>query len=336
MNPLLQTHFGFSEDPFNPARDPDGSFDFAAYSLKNGLRIFEQEKLTRYYIEKACFKECLDKAKDFLAGRTANQGPPVFLIEGLRDSGVESLANYVAWMIRGMVPGNTAGFDTASLAGENFADWLSNILISLRLYLEDHPAIRLNNSILSLFPNPQAPAPANEAILGQIMISLGQRLRNMPWLILSLNSISFDQQGRMKRLAELLTPMNIAPIFLTADGKVTTYFKALFGGNGCPLRLRPLEKTEGVEILIDRMGGFRPKLPAGTPDLYPYEQDAIDYLFSDGAKVMGYLLEVCEGSLKETLADIASGKTAPSQVTWGHVQRCIRERLRRVPPERKG
>jgi hypothetical protein len=39
----------------------------------------------------------------------------------------------------------------------------------------------------------------------------------MPWLILTLNSVNFDQQSRMKQLASLLTPMNIAPIFLTSD-----------------------------------------------------------------------------------------------------------------------
>jgi hypothetical protein len=109
-----------------------------------------------------------------------------------------------------------------------------------------------------------------------------------------------------------------------------------FSGAACALNLRPLNAGEGADILKLRMGSFRLMPPTSPTELFPYEEDAIEYLFSDGAKVVGYLLDVCDGSLKETMEDIASGKSPSPMVTWRQVQRYIEVRLRKVAPKRKG
>jgi hypothetical protein len=335
MNQLLKDHFGFGDDPFNPKEDPETGFKFERYSLKNGLRIFEENTLTQYFIEKACFKECLDRTRQYLSRRTPNQGPPVFLIEGLRDSGVESLTGYVASLVARQAPGNTAGFETVRLIGENFADWLSSILLPVRLHIEKY-GIADAAPLLPLFPNLMAPSNPNTAGLVALMTTLAGRLQAAPWLILMLNSISFDQQQQMKRLSELLVPMNIAPIFITPDQKVSMYFEAMFLAKGLALKLKPLDATEGLDILRARIGTFRKKPPAGRTDLFPYEEDAIRYLFSDGGKVVGYFLDICHGTLGMTADDIVTGKSLSPTVTWEHVKRYIEETLQQAAPKRKG
>src|SRR5262249_32853076 len=92
----------------------------------------------------------------------------------------------------------------------------------------------------------------------------------------------------------------------------------------------PLNAAEALDILKARIVTFRKNPPAGKQDLFPYEEDAIKYLFSDGEKGIGYFFDVCHCTLGITIKELSTGKSKSPTVTRANVKRYIEGTLQQA------
>ena len=327
--------FGLSDNPFDPETDPKRQLAFPPNSLRKPLNIFQRAELEEYFARVGSFGTAVQDIESFLKTRKVSDGPPAILIEGPRNSGVESTAYLAAQRVAQRSPGGAkkARRVNIDIRTENYAELLSQIDVNLRLHLKligmSGPDMQAIFDLVEI--NRAAP---REQAFHTLFSMLRDPLASAPWLVVVLRPITFERRERIPQLYDTLAPLSIAPIFIAHEPSVRTFFRGWNRDSikGVALKIGALTKDDALDLLRRRLDHFRSDpLPADKWPEFPFRRSAVESMFDDGEKAIGFVLEAFHGAL-----DIKLSKEAVPDptITWDTIAEYYTERLKKPAPKK--
>jgi hypothetical protein len=339
---VLANHFYLEDHPFSPHIDHQNNFDFQKNKalLTKPLDVFRVNDLDRYYSKVGVFGSEIARVTAFLnnLGLIDEGRPPAILVEGERGCGADSMANYIAYLIKQRCQAPPTLLSMPPVDSENRAKGLLAAEMTLEMHIEEQH-LQGCDALLRRFNERIHPTDPDEMLLKLLFSNLRPKLEGAPWLILISGPVTYLRSDWINTLHEQLSPLNVSFIFITDDPKVTVQFESqVQTGNIIPghtVRLTGLDRKEGQDLLEARMKFFRlANSPANKVGLFPFEQVAFDQLFQGHPQnkvVIKKLIEHCQRALNKKVGELsrAQGAAPPSPfITWDYFTTTLAEVIR--------
>jgi hypothetical protein len=354
---VLRECYCLEDNPFDPSRDPQNTFDFRANkaSLVKPLDIFNISALEPFFIKIGKFQEAVDEVEEFLIENNWTPGvdqPPTFLVKAENGMGRTTLANYIAYLVKDQRVAGVASLYTQDVPDENFAQFA----FSLKKVIEVHAKesrITGCDSVFSTFPDALLDPPGGGGprlnLLNNVFQMLVKPLSNAPPLLLVVESITYEREDWMYRLYKMLSPLNVVFIFLTTDERVRMSYNELVEAGsmaGRSVELEALDQALTLKFFNVRFGLYRAAGPcAGQWYLFPFGQDIFDQAFKpekddEESPTFGikFLLAVFRGALNLKINRLSKAFAQPNPqlppdelaIIWNDVEDAFKRVVRKT------
>jgi hypothetical protein len=338
---VLANHFYLEDHPFSPHIDRQNNFDFWEKKafLTKPLDVFGVDGLERYFSRVGTFGSEIARVTAFLDGLgIIDQGlPPAILIQGAKGSGSNSMASYVAYLIRERCRAEPTLLSIPDIQSENPAKLLQQARRMVDIHIKKHQ-IAGCEPIMEAFRDEFRDKTPDEGDLSALFANLVPYLGTAPLLVLIVEAISWTRLDWIRLLHKALGPLNVALIFLTEDLKVSIQFGELIRRDdiapGHIVHLAGLDCNEGRALVEERMNRFRQVgCPSEKAGLFPYEWAAFEKVFQGYPQkrvVIKKLIEYCHRALNKKLSELSQGNVAapPSLfITWNDFTTALTEAI---------
>jgi hypothetical protein len=290
--------------------------------------LYKHDELKKFFARIGAFQTAAAQADRFFQGWNAAQGPPASVVYGPKHGGLESMANYVAWCLKGKDPAKTR-FDAVSIIDDSNLSFLQQIDFVMRTHIKENGI----TGCAALFEVADSRGIPSEAILTQLFTSLAAKLEDAPWLILKFRPIVYKRVGLVEKYWELLTNMRVAPVFMTSDPDVWMKCNGWKPTNILCSKVEALNFVQSIDLLAYRLSQFRvDPAPQVAPE-FPYARLELEKLFSDGNQSIGFVLDRYSGAFEEKLRQLEDqGPEADPTVSWTTFSADYRQSLQNAAP----